>query len=322
MKISSQLVLSALLLAASSSAFPQAYPTKPIRIVVPLSAGGTTDVVMRLISPKLSESLGQQVVIDNRPGAGGNIGANVVAKATPDGYTLLMGTSSSHGTNVTLYSKMPYDAVNDFTPITLVGYVPFIMMVHPSLGVTSVKELIALAKSKPGQINYASSGNGTSSHLGMEMLKTMAGIDLIHIPYKGTAPANQDLLAGHVSIQFDGVPAALPFIRSGKVRGLAVTSPKRISAAPELPTIAESGVPGFEYTAWVGIMAPAGIPREIVARLNTEITRILNLPEIKDRLLALGFEAAPSTPEQFATHIKTEIAKWEKVVKASGARLD
>ena len=322
MKISSQLVLSALLLAASSSAFPQAYPTKPIRIVVPLSAGGTTDVVMRLISPKLSESLGQQVVIDNRPGAGGNIGANVVAKAAPDGYTLLMGTSSSHGTNVTLYSKMPYDAVNDFTPITLVGYVPFIMMVHPSLGVTSVKELIALAKSKPGQINYASSGNGTSSHLGMEMLKTMAGIDLIHIPYKGTAPANQDLLAGHVSIQFDGVPAALPFIRSGKVRGLAVTSPKRISAAPELPTIAESGVPGFEYTAWVGIMAPAGIPREIVARLNTEITRILNLPEIKDRLLALGFEAAPSTPEQFATHIKTEIAKWEKVVKASGARLD
>lgn len=322
MKISSQLVLSALLLAASSSAFPQAYPTKPIRIVVPLSAGGTTDVVMRLISPKLSESLGQQVVIDNRPGAGGNIGANVVAKATPDGYTLLMGTSSSHGTNVTLYSKMPYDAVNDFTPITLVGYVPFIMMVHPSLGVTSVKELIALAKSKPGQINYASSGNGTSSHLGMEMLKTMAGIDLIHIPYKGTAPANQDLLAGHVSIQFDGVPAALPFIRSGKVRGLAVTSPKRISAAPELPTIAESGVPGFEYTAWVGIMAPAGIPREIVARLNTEITRILNLPEIKDRLLALGFEAAPSTPEQFATHIKAEIAKWEKVVKASGARLD
>ncbi len=322
MKISSQLVLSALLLAASSSAFPQAYPTKPIRIVVPLSAGGTTDVVMRLISPKLSESLGQQVVIDNRPGAGGNIGANVVAKAAPDGYTLLMGTSSSHGTNVTLYSKMPYDAVNDFTPITLVGYVPFIMMVHPSLGVTSVKELIALAKSKPGQINYASSGNGTSSHLGMEMLKTMAGIDLIHIPYKGTAPANQDLLAGHVSIQFDGVPAALPFIRSGKVRGLAVTSPKRISAAPELPTIAESGVPGFEYTAWVGIMAPAGIPREIVARLNTEITRILNLPEIKDRLLALGFEAAPSTPEQFATHIKAEIAKWEKVVKASGARLD
>ena len=321
MMVIARLLLAAFFLATTQVALSQAYPAKAIKVVVPLAAGASTDLLMRLLVPKLAESLGQPIIVENMPGAGGNRGSDFVAKSAPDGYTLLLGTSSSHGINVSLYGKMPYDAVNDFAPITLAGFVPFIMMAHPSLGVKSVKELIELAKSKPGQINYASSGNGTSSHLGMEMFKTMTGIDLLHVPYKGTAQANADLIAGHVSLQFDAVPVSLPLVRSGKVIGLGVTSPKRISGAPDMAAINES-VPGFEFTAWIGFFAPAGTPKAIVNRLNTEITRVLNLPDVKEQLAARGWEVATSPPEAFGAFVKKEIDKWATVVKSSGARLD
>ncbi len=315
--------LSFLMLACvSAAARAQDYPNKPVRVVVPLSPGGTTDAVLRMLVPKLSEALGQAVVIENRPGAGGNIGADAVAKSPPDGYTLLIGTSTSHGVNVTLHPKMPYDAVRDFAPITLIGHVPFVLMAYTGLGVRTMPELVQLARSKPGQINYASSGNGTSSHLAMEMLKTQAGIDLVHVPYKGTAQANQDVMGGHVAFQFDAVTAALPMLRSGKVVGLGVTSAKRVGAVPDLPPIADSGFPGFQYTAWVGLLAPAGTPKAVVSRLNTEMVKILNLTEIRDKLSQVGFEAASSTPEEFASFIRTEIVKLGKVVKSSGAKLD
>ncbi|MDP1692020.1 MAG: tripartite tricarboxylate transporter substrate binding protein [Burkholderiaceae bacterium] len=315
-------VLALSLACGAGPAQAQDYPTKPVRIIVPLSPGGSTDAVLRVLAPKLSEALGQTVLIENRPGAGGNVGAEAVAKSAPDGYTLLVGTSSSHGVNVSLYPKMPYDAVRDFAPITLIGHVPFILMAHPSLGVRSVSELVQLARAKPGQISYASSGNGTSSHLAMEMLKTMAAVNILHVPYKGTAPANQDLMGGHVSLQFDGVTAALPMLRSGRVVGLGVTSAKRVGAAPDLPPIAEAGFPGFEYTAWVGLLAPAGTPRPVIERLNAEMVKILALPEIRHKLSEAGFEVASSSPEGFGTFIKSEIVKLGKVVKASGAKLD
>ena len=315
-------LLSVSLLAASTAAVAQAWPSRPVRIVVPLSAGGGTDQVTRQVAIRLSESLGQPVVIDNRPGAGGNVGSDHVAKSAPDGYTRLIGTIASHGTNVSLYgNKMPYDAVKDFTPITLLGFTPLIMMAHPSLGANSVQDLISQAKARPGLINYASAGNGTFSHLGMEMIKRMADIDIVHVPYKGAAQATQDLLAGHVSLQFDSVPAALPLVRSGKLRGLGVTSARRISAAPEIAPVGDT-IPGFEYTAWVGLLGPAGMPRDIVSRLNAEVTRILNSPDFKAQLASTGFETAPNSPEAFGNLIKSDIAKLAKIVAASGARLD
>jgi tripartite-type tricarboxylate transporter receptor subunit TctC len=307
---------------AAGLAQAQDYPNKPVRVVVPLSPGGSTDAVLRMLVPKLAEALGQAVVIENRPGAGGNLGADVVAKSTPDGYTLLVGTSTSHGVNPTLYGKMPYDAVRDFVPITLIGHVPFVLMAHPSLAVRSVPELVRLAREKPGQLSYASSGNGTSSHLAMEMLKTMAGINILHVPYKGTAPANQDLMGGHVSLQFDGVTAALPMLRSARVVGLGVTSAKRVGATPDLAPIAVGGFPGFEYTAWIGLLAPAGTPKPVVDRLNAEMVKILASPDIRHKLSEAGFEVASSTPEVFGGFIQSEIVKLGKVVKASGARLD
>lgn len=307
---------------ATGLAQAQDYPNKPVRVVVPLSPGGSTDAVLRVLVPKLAEALGQAVVIENRPGSGGNLGADAVAKSAPDGYTLLVGTSTSHGVNPTLYGKMPYDAVRDFAPITLIGHVPFVLMAHPSLGVRSIPELVRLTREKPGQLTYASSGNGTSSHLAMEMLKTMAGINILHVPYKGTAPANQDLMGGHVALQFDGVTAALPMLRSGRVVGVGVTSAKRVGAAPDIAPIAEAGFPGFEYTAWVGLLAPAGTPRPVVDRLNTEMVKILASPDIRHKLSEAGFEVASSTPEGFGSFIQSEIVKLGKVVKASGAKLD
>ena len=317
-----RLLLSSMLVALSGAAIGQSYPAKPIRLVVPLSAGGGTDQVARLLAGKLAESLGQQVFIENRPGAGGNLGSDLVAKSAADGYTLLIGTIASHGTNVSLYGKkMPYDAVADFTPITLLGYTPLIMMAHPSLGVSTVKELITVAKSRPGQINYASSGNGTFSHLGMEMIKKMSDIDMVHVPYKGAGQGTQDLLAGHVSLQFDSVPAALPLVRSGKVKSLGVTSSKRIAVAPEISPIGET-IAGFEYTAWVGLLGPANMPKDVVNRLNAETARILNTAAVREQLAASGFEASPTTPEAFAAYIRSEIVKLAKVVADSGARLD
>lgn len=325
MKPAIQLGKCLLLVAActmSMLAQAQTWPTKPIRLVVPLSAGGGTDQIARMLATRLSESLGQQIFIDNRPGAGGNVGSDHVAKSPTDGYTLLVGTSASHATNVSLYgSKMPYDAVKDFTPITLIGYTPLILMAHPSLGVESVKDLIARARATPGAINYGSSGNGTASQLGMEYIKRQADINIVHIPYKGAGQATQDLLAGHVSVQFDSVPAALPLVRSGKLKALGVTSLKRMSIAPEIPPIADT-LAGFEYTAWIGFFGPANMPPAVTLRLNTELVRILGLPDVRAQLAASGFDASPTSPDDFSNIIKADIVKLGKIVAASGAKLD
>lgn len=321
MKVLAKVLAAACGLAAAPAAFPQAWPSKPIKIVVPLSAGASSDQVVRLIAPKLQEALGQAVVVDNQPGAGGNRGSDFVAKSAPDGYTLLLGTSSSHGVNVSLYSKMPYDAVSDFAPITLIGYTGFIMMANPALGVKSLADLVALGKAKPGTLNYGSNGNGTSSHLGMEMFKTQTGLDAKHVPYKGGAQANADLVAGHVPLAIDAIPVALPLVRAGKVVALGVTSPRRSSLAPEIPGINEA-YPGFEFTAWIGFFAPAQTPAAIVNRLNTELVKIVNMPDVKERLTTNGWEVSTSTPDAFGQFIKKEISKWAAVVKSSGARVD
>jgi tripartite-type tricarboxylate transporter receptor subunit TctC len=311
-----------LLACVAPGAVAQTYPNHVIRLVVPFPAGGTTDILARAAAQKLTESLGQAVVVDNRPGAGGNIGADLVAKSTPDGYTLLMGTVGTHAINPSLYAKMPYDHVKDFVPVVLVAGVPNVLVVNPSLPVNSVADLIKLAKSKPGAINFASSGSGTSIHLSGELFKTMAGVDMTHVPYKGSAPALTDLVGGQVQIMFDNLPSSLALIRSGKLRAVAVTSSTRAPALPDVPTIAESGLPGFEASSWFGVLAPAGTPAPIVAKLNAEVNKWLQSPEAREQLLAQGAAAAGGTPEQFAAHIRAETEKWAKVVKASGAKVD
>jgi tripartite-type tricarboxylate transporter receptor subunit TctC len=300
----------------------QSYPSKPIRLVVPFPAGGTTDLLARAMAQKLSEALGQQVVVDNRPGAGGNIGSDIVAKSAPDGYTLLMGTVGTHAINVSLYAKMPYDAVKDFVPIVLVAGVPNVLVVHPALPVKTVADLIKLAKDQPGSINFASSGNGTSIHLSGELFKSLTGVQMAHIPYKGSAPALTDLIGGQVQIMFDNLPSALPHIKAGKLRAIAVTSTKRAPALPDLPTIAESGIPGFEASSWFGMLAPAGTPREIVLRINAEVNKALQAGDMKEKLLAQGAEAVGNSPEFFVEYIRSETTKWAKVVKDSGAKVD
>jgi tripartite-type tricarboxylate transporter receptor subunit TctC len=322
MKSQLKLPLLLLLSLAATVAFGETYPTKPIRMIVPFPAGGTTDILARSVGQKLGEAVGRQVIIDNRPGAGGNIGSDMVAKAAPDGYTLLMGTVGTHAINASLYAKMPYDHIQDFAPITLVAAVPNVLVVNPSVEAKSVRELIALAKAKPGQLSFASSGNGTSIHLSGELFKTMAGIDMLHVPYKGSAPALTDLIGGQVNLMFDNLPSSLPHIKAGKLRALAVTSGKRSPALPDVPTIAEAGLPGFEASSWFGVFAPAGTPKEIITRLNMEIVKALTSPELKERLAAQGAEAVGNSPEQFAAHIRSETAKWAKVVKASGATVD
>jgi tripartite-type tricarboxylate transporter receptor subunit TctC len=300
----------------------QSYPNRPVRLVVPFPAGGTTDILARAIAQKLSEALGQQFVVDNRPGAGGNIGADIVAKSAPDGYTLLMGTVGTQAINVSLYAKMPYDAAKDFTPVVLVAGVPNILVVNPSVPVHTVADLIKLAKDKPGAINFASSGNGTSIHLSGELFKVSTGVQMSHVPYKGSAPALTDLIGGQVQVMFDNLPSALPHVKAGKLRAVAVTSTKRAPALPDVPTIAESGVPGFEATSWFGILAPAGTPRDIVTKVNAEANKALQSPEMKEKLLSQGAEAAGNTPEYFGDYIKAETVKWAKVVKESGAKVD
>jgi len=321
-----KLLIGFLAIAAAAPAAPpdaaEVYPNKPVRLVVPFGAGGTGDILARVIGQHLSTGLGQQVVIDNRPGAGGNIGADVVAKAAPDGYTLLLAANSTHGANVSLYKKMPFDPVKDFAPVTLLASVSNLLLVHPSVPANSIKELIALAKSKPGQLNFASSGNGTSTHLAGELFKSMAGVDIVHIPYKSGAPAVTDLLSGHVTMLFNSTLAVLPHVKAGKLKALGISSVHRSPVLPEMPTIAESGLPGFEVTAWFGILAPAGTPKEIIHRLHAEIVKVLRLPEVKARLSDQGAEPVGNTPERFAAYIQAEIAKWAEVVKVSGARLD
>ena len=305
-----------------ADAMAQSYPSRPVRLVVPFPAGGTTDILARAMAEKLSSALGQQFVVDNRPGAGGNIGSDIVAKSPPDGYTLLMGTVGTHAINPSLYPKMPYDHVKDFAPVVLVAGVPNVLVVNPGVPAKTVAELIALAKDKPGSINFASSGNGTSIHLSGELFKLLAGVQIAHVPYKGSAPALTDLIGGQVQIMFDNLPSALPHIKGGKLRALAVTSSKRAPALPDLPTIAESGVAGFEASSWFGILAPAATPRDIVQRINAEANKALHAPDMREKLLAQGAEAVGNSPEFFADYIRSETVKWAKVVKDSGATVD
>ena len=307
--------------AASANAQP-AYPLKTIRYVVPFPAGGPLDIVARSIGQELTKSWNQPVIVDNRPGAGGNIGADLVAKAPPDGYTILMGAVSTHAINVTLYSKLPYDPIKDFAPVTLITSVPNVLVVHPSLPVKTVADLIALAKARPGQLNYASGSTGSAGHLAGELFDSMAGVKMTHIPYKGAAPAVIDLIAGHVSLMFDNLSSALPNIKAQRVRAIAVTTLKRSPLVPELPTISESGLRGFDVSTWFGIFAPAGTPPDIVGRLNGEIVRILHTNEMRERLALLGAEPIGNKPDEFAAFIKAEIPKYAKVIKASGAKAD
>ena len=305
----------------ASLASAQNFPAKPIRIVVPLAAGGPGDVLTRAVAQKLTDNLGQQVVIDNRPGANSNIGNEAVAKSAPDGYTLLS-TASTMTINPALYANLPYDAVKSFTPVSLIAWTPLVLVVHPSLPVKSVPELVALAKARPGQIYYGSAGSGSVLHLAGEMLNTMARIKLVHVPYKGVTNAFSDLLGGQISLMFPGAPIALPQARAGKLRALATTGEKRAPAAPELPTVAETGFPGYEVSVWYGLLAPAGTPAATVNRLNAEIVKVVQLPEIAERWAALGAEPLTNTPEQFAVFIKNDLAKWAKVVRESGAKVD
>ncbi len=309
----------ATLLAACGPAFGQsAYPVKPIRLVVPFVPGGSTDLIARLMGQKLDEVLGQQVVVENRAGAGGNIGVEYVAKSPPDGYTLIFGHVGTFGFGPSLYQKLPYDPVKDFAPVVLFAMVPNMLVVHPALPAKSVKDLIGLAKAHPGQLNYGSSGNGSASHLATEYFKLLTKTNITAIPYKGTGPLVTDLIAGQTSLTITGVPPLYPFVQSGRLRGLAVGSVKRLALLPALPTIAEAGVPGYESSTWFGPLAPAKTPREIVVKLNTELMKILQRPDVKARFAAEGIEALGSTPEEFGTYIKAEIERWGRVIKAAG----
>ncbi len=308
---------------AGGSTPAQDYPTKPIRMVVGFPPGGGTDVMARLVTPKMTEAWGQQVVIDNRAGATGIIGTDLVAKAVPDAYTLLMGHVATNAIAWSLFAKLPFDPAKDFTPITRVSSVPHILVVHPSLDVRTVKELIALAKAKPGQLTFPSAGNGSTPHLAGEIFKTMTGVNLVHIPYKGTGQSLQDLLGGQVQVGFDTTAAEITYVKAGRLRPLAVTTAKRIGSLPDVPTVAESGVPGYEVTTWYGLFAPAGTPPAVVRKIFAETVRIVRLPEIKERLDGMGTEETTNaSPEEFAALVKTDIAKYAKVVKAAGLRID
>ena len=307
----------------ASPALAQGFPTKPVKIVATFEPGGASDILARLIAPKLSETLGQSVLVENRPGAGGNIGTDYVAKSAPDGHTLVMGYIGTHAVNPTLYPKIPFDAVKDFAPVAFVASIPSALVVHPSVAAKSVGELIALAKSRPGQLNYGSGGAGTAPHLAAELFKTIAGVDIVHVPYKGSGPAVTDLLGGQISLMFNTMIQTIPHVQSGKLRALAVTSAKRSNAMPELPTLAESGLPGYAMVGWFGVLAPAGTPKDVVNRLNVEILKILNQADVKERLAKLGSEPTDIvTPEQFGDYIKMELTKWEKVIKSSGMRIE
>jgi len=307
------------LLAASVQAQP--YPSKPVRVVVPYPPGGPTDIVARVLFQQMAESTGQQFVIDNRAGAGGNIGAEVVAKAPADGYTLLIGTTA-HAINMSLFKSLNYDVQKDLAPVSLLTQGPLVLVTHPQFPANSVKELIDMAKAKPGSLNFASSGNGQSTHLSAELFNSMAGIKMVHVPYKGSAPALGDLMSGQVGIMFDTTLSAMPFVKAGKLKALGVTSPQRTPAAPDVPTIAESGLPGYEVFAWNGVLVPAGTPKAIVAQLNEEIRKAMQLPQVREKFSAQGFAASWNTPDQFGVFVRNEVEKWARTVKASGATLD
>ena len=319
--IASAVVLTAGLL-GGTSALAQAYPTKPVTIIVPFAAGGTTDILARIIGQALTAELGQSVVVDNRAGAGGNIGGQAAAKATPDGHTLFMGTVGTHAINASLYKKMPFDPVKDFAPLTRVANVPNLLVANPAQPYKSVKDLIAYAKANPGKVNFGSSGNGSSIHLSGELFKSLAKVDMQHVPYKGSAPAVTDLLGNQIGIMFDNMPSAIQHVRSGSLVPLAVTTAKRSPELPNVPTIAEAGVPGYEATSWFGMFAPAGTPAPVLAKLNAAIVKVLAQPDVKKKINEQGAEVYSETPEQFAAFIQAESVKWGKVVKESGASLD
>jgi tripartite-type tricarboxylate transporter receptor subunit TctC len=312
---------------ASTVLAQAAWPTKPVKIVVPFAPGGTTDILARAVAPELTKAFGQSFIVDNRAGAGGNLGADIVAKSPSDGYTLLMGTVGTHGINKSLYSRLPYDPQKDFAPITLVAGVPNVMVMNTEkakvMGINNVIEFIRYAKAHPGQLNMASSGNGTSIHLAGELFKSMTGIFMTHIPYTGSGPAMMGMVSGTVDVMFDNLPSAMPQIKGGKLKAFAVTSSQRSAAMPELPTIEEAGeLKGFEASSWFGLLAPAGTPADVVLRLQQETAKALNSPAIKEKLLAQGAIPSGNSPQEFAALIDAEIKKWAPVVKASGARVD
>ena len=307
--------------AVAAAADPD-YPTKPIRVIVPQAAAGSQDTVTRLVGAKLGEALGQQVVIDNRTGANGIIGTEMASKAAPDGYTLLATGTGSHAINPSLYAKIPYDPVKQFTPVALIGYSTSVLVVHPSVPVKSIAELIALAKSKPGEIMYASAGVGSSPHLSAEMFRYMSGVNIMHVPYKGSTPGVIATISGEASMMFTGVASAIAHIKAGRLRALSVNGPKRSPTLPEVPTANESGLPGFEVDFWVGIFAPSGTPRIVITKLNSEINRIINTREIREQFLTIGADPVGGTPEQFGAILQKDIERWGKTVKVSGMKVE
>ncbi len=305
------------LVATAPAALAQAYPVKPVRMIAASSPGSAVDIVARIVAQKLGEQLGQQVVVDNRAGAGGNLGAELAAKAPPDGYTLFMGTPA-HAINTGLYRKLNYDLVRDFAPVTQVTTGQYVVVVHPSLPAKSIKELVALARAKPGQLNYASAGSGNATHLAGELFASKTHTKLVHVPYKGSGPALTDVVGGQVQLMFANLTAAIPQVKTGRIRALAVTGATRAAAAPELPTVIEAGVPGYSVISWFGVLVPAATPRELVMRLNADLARTMSAPDVRERLATDGAEPLTGTPEQFGTFLRAEIAQWTKVVKDAG----
>jgi len=314
--------LACLLALAATASYPQGYPSKPIRLIVPWPPTGTVDILGRTLGQKLSESMGQSVLVDNRAGANGMIGSEAAAKSPPDGYTLVVDNITGHAINATLQAKMPFNTLRDFAHLSLLASVPDGVVSLPSLPAKNIRELIALAKAQPGKLTYASFGVGSSAHLAGELFKIMAGVDMLHVPYKGGQPAITDLLAGQVSIYIPVLPSVVQLVKADRLRLLAVTGAKRSSAMPDVPTVAESGLPGFEASNWFGLMAPAGTPPEIVTRLNAEAAKALQAPDVREKLAGLGFEIQSSTPQEFTALLKSETEKWAKVAKASGARAE
>ena len=315
-------VVAAFMMLPGTSALAQTYPTKPMRIIVPFPAGGGADLWARVIGQKLSEAWGQNVIVDNRAGASGIIGTELAGKALPDGYTLLLGTTGTHATNPVMFKKLPYDSTKDFAPVTNFVDTPFMLVVHPSVPVKSLQELISIAKARPGQLTYASFGSGSSAHLAGELFKSMARIDILHIPYKGGPPAVSDLIGGQVSMMFNSMPAVVSLVKAGRLRGIAVAALQRVNAAPDVPTFAEAGSPGVEAGSWYGVFAPARTPAAVVAKLHSGIVAVLKLPDVQQRLVGEGAVAIGNTPEQFAAQIRGDIAKWGKVARESGRQIE
>jgi tripartite-type tricarboxylate transporter receptor subunit TctC len=322
MRLTRALVLSVICASVSVSSIAQTYPTRPIRIIVPFAPGGASDLLPRMLGQKFTEAWGQQVIVDNRPGAAGNIGMELGAKAQPDGYTLLSAPNGNLVVNPHMYSKMAYDVFRDFAPVTLIAAVQNVFVVHPSLPVKSVRELVALAKAKPGHLTYGSPGNGSQGHVGVELLKMMAGIDMTHVPYNGVGPVMRELMGGQISLALAQTQAAIPYIQSEKLRAVAAASAKRLTIFPELPTVAESGYQGFEAVSWYALMAPDGTPKDILSKLSTESSRAVQLPDIRARLAAIGADPVGSSPEQLTATMRAESARWGKVIKVANIRAD